>query len=76
MTALEENVIPTLSSSLCNWKSYVDDTHAYVDTAEVDMIFDTLNNFHPNIEFTFELEQNNTINFLDVRIKRSNNNDI
>ena len=76
MTSLKENVIPSLSSSLCNWKIYAGDTHADVDHAKVDMILYTLNNFHPNIKFTFELEQNNTINFLDVTIKKSNNNDI
>ena len=76
MTSLKENVIPSLSSSLCNWKIYAGDTHAYVDHAKVDMILYTLNNFHPNIKFTFELEQNNTINFLDVTIKKLNNNDI
>ena len=76
MTSLEENVIPSLSSSLCNRKRYVDDIHAYVDPTKVDMILNTLNNFYPNIEFTFELKQNNTINFLDVTIKKSNKNDI
>ena len=38
MTSLEENVIPSLSPSLCNWKRYVDDTHAYVVPTKVDMI--------------------------------------
>ena len=38
MISLEENVIMCLSLSLCNYKRYVDDTHAYVDPAKVDMI--------------------------------------
>ena len=33
-----------------------------------------LNNYHPNINFTFDLEKNNEINFLDVLIKGVNNN--
>ena len=28
MTAVEEDLIPTLKSCLCNWKQYVDDTPA------------------------------------------------
>ena len=40
----------------------------------VEFILNKLNNFHPNINFTFELEKNDEINFLDVFIKRINNN--
>ena len=76
MTSLEGNVIPSLSSSVCNWKRQANDTHAYIGPTKVGIIINTLNNFHPNIEFTFALEQNNTINFLDVTIKKSSNNDI
>ena len=74
MTSLEEDLILTLKSYLCNWKRYVDDTHAYVEPTKVEFILNKLNNYHPNINFTFELEKNNEINFLDVLIKRVNNN--
>ena len=40
----------------------------------VEFILNKLNNFHPNINFTFELEKNDEINFLDALIKRVNNN--
>ena len=33
-----------------------------------------LNTFHPNIQFTFELEKNNPITFLDVLVTQINNN--
>ena len=38
MTTLEEDLIPTLKSCFCNWKQYVDDTHAYVEPAIVELI--------------------------------------
>ena len=74
MTLLEEDLIPTLKSCLCNQKRYVDDTHDYVEPTKVEFILNKLNNFHPNINFTFELEKNDEINFLDALIKRVNNN--
>ena len=49
-------------------------TDAYIDPTNVEFILNKLNNYHPNINFTFELEKNNEINFLDVLIKRVNNN--
>ena len=74
MTAVEEDLIPTLKSCLCKWKQYVDDTHAYVEPTIVEFIWNKLNNYDLNINFTFELEKNNETNFLDVLIKRINNN--
>ena len=74
MSSLEEDLIPTLKSCLWNWKRYVDDTHAHVEPTKVEFILNKLNNYHPSIKFTFELEKNNEINFLDVLIKRVNNN--
>ena len=74
MTALEEDTIPSLNPYLCHWKRFVDDTHAYIDPQKVESILNKLNDYHPNIEFTFELEENNSINFLDVNIKRISNN--
>ena len=69
MTSLEEEVIPKLAPYLCNWKRYVDDTRAYVNPEKIDFIFTKLNLHHPNIQFTFELEKNKQITFLDVLVK-------
>ena len=51
-----------------------DDIHAYVELTKVEFILNKLNNYYPNINFTFELEKNNEINFLDVLMKRVYNN--
>ena len=76
MTSLEEEVIPKLTPYLCNWKRYVDDTYAYVNPKKVDFILTKLNSYHPNIQFTFELEKNKQITFLDVLVKRTVANQI
>ena len=36
-------------------------------------MLNTLNNYHPRLQFTYEVENNNTINFLDVQLIRKNN---
>ena len=74
IVSLEEDLILTLKSCLCNWEQYVDDTYAYVEPTKVEFILNKLNNYHPNIYFIFQLEKNNGINFLDVLIKRVDNN--
>ena len=70
MTSLEEDLILILKLCLCDKKRYVDDTHSYVEPTKVEFVLNKLNNYHPNINFTFELERNNEINFLDVLIKK------
>ena len=74
MALLEEDLIPKSKSRFCNWKQYVDDTDAYVEPANIEFVLNKLNNYHPNINFTFQLEKKNEINFLDVLIKRLCNN--
>ena len=59
MTSLEEDLMPTLKSCLWNWKQYVGDTHAYVEPTKVEFMLKKLNNYHRNINFTFELEKSN-----------------
>ena len=71
MMSLEEEVIPTLTPYLCNWKIYVEDTHTYVNPEKFDFILTKLNFYHPNIQFTFELKNNKQIKNLDVLVKRT-----
>ena len=52
------------------WKRFVDDVLAVVRKAEVERFLDHLNNTHPNILFTMELEQNRSLPSMDVRFTR------
>ena len=38
MVWLEEDLIPTLNSCLCNWKRYLHNTHAYVEPTKVKFV--------------------------------------
>ena len=48
--------------------------HAYVEPTKVEFILNKLDIYHPNINFTFELQKNTEINFLDILTKRFNSN--
>ena len=71
--SLEEKVLPKVSNYLCYWKLYVDDTYV---PEKISFILKELNSYHPNIKFTYEVEENNKITFLDVLINRISFNEI
>ena len=50
-------------------KRYVDDTYTYVKNDSVCQVLDQLNAFDPKIQFTYELAGDNTLTFLDTKIK-------
>ena len=64
MVDLERSLVPLLTAELSFWKRYVDDTITFVKTGTVDHILSVLNNFHPNIQFTYETEYNFKLSFL------------
>ena len=57
------------------WYRYVDDIlAAFVGTQrQLNVFFDFINELHPNINFTMEIESNNSINFLDLTISKHSN---
>ncbi|CAF4367802.1 unnamed protein product, partial [Rotaria sordida] len=51
---------------------YVDDTFVFINKdANVDNILSILNEFHPSIKFTRKIEDNDKLEFLDVQVIRS-----
>ena len=73
MCELENTVIPKIQEIIKNWTRYVDDTFAIVEAKNVSQVENELNRFHESIRFTHELEKDNKISFLDVLIKRIEN---
>lgn len=57
------------------WYRYVDDIFAcFLGTRrQLDIFFKFINNLHHRIKFTIELEENNSINFLDLTISKTQN---
>ena len=52
-----------------SFKRFVDDIHSKGNKSQQDVLFDVLNNFHPNIKLTTEV---NPVKFLDTKIILSN----
>jgi hypothetical protein len=53
------------------WLRYVDDIFAVTKREKVNETLTWLNSQHPKIQFTFEIEENGRIPFLDVMVERS-----
>ena len=71
MVSLEEAILPSIKKHVAHWKRYVDNTHAYIDPSKIEFVLEKLNSYHPNFQFTFEIEENQKIKFLDVLITRA-----
>ena len=55
-----------------SWLRYVDDTFVVLkNKADVDKVLSFLNDKHDTIKFTVENEAKNSLNFLDMKIKRN-----
>ena len=74
MISLEEAILPSIKKHVAHWKRYVDDTYAYIDPSKTEFVLEKLNSYHPNIQFTHEIEENQKITFLDVLIIRTRDN--
>ena len=73
MVHLEETIVPTLNITMPSWFRYVDDTFTFINENEIENVRRILNSFHPDIKFTSEIEVNNSISFLDVKLIRKEN---
>ena len=74
MVQLEETIVPNLEEDMPLWIRYVDDTFTFIKHTKVEMIKSILDGFHKDIEFTYEIEEENSISFLDVRVIREDGN--
>ena len=70
MVEFEKQVLPLLTGKVSSWERYVDDTFTFVKKGEIDNVISILNGFHKDVQFTHEVEENGTISFLDVKVKR------
>ena len=70
MCELENTLIPKLSM-ITNWMRYVDDTFAFIKPGEEEHVKNELDNYHQNIKFTYEMEKDGKLPFLDVMITKN-----
>jgi len=65
---LEQMAISQLSIHLPFYFRYVDDILLAAPGEWLDKILNIFNSFHERLQFTLEISDNNSINFLDVTI--------
>ena len=88
MMELETSLLPELTDYMQFWKRYVDDTICFIKGGSVNYKLSLLNSFDANIKFTYELEHEGKLPFLDLLLcrtekkiyttlySRTNNNDV
>ena len=76
MVEVERSVIPTLMDKIKCWAKYVDDSLCYLKKDSIDYISKMLNGFHRNIQFTYKVETDSKISFLDVLVIHDSSNNI
>ena len=69
---LEEKAIKRIPTKLPLYFRYVDDILLAAPEGFISTITDIFNSFHQRLQFTVELPQENSINFLDVTLKSVN----
>ena len=74
MVELENSKVPTLSSMLKKWMRYVDDTVSFVKEDQIENVLRILNSHHKDIKFTHEEEENYELPFLDILLKKKEDN--
>ena len=70
---LETRTLSTLGNIVLNWKRFINETTGYVKNGSIDIILSKLNSFHPNIQFTDEVEGEKKLSFFDVLLIRNIN---
>ena len=74
MERLEQQCMSTLTQKQIQpkmYRRYVDDCFCVAEERHIDEILKTFNDFHSKIQFTLELETENNIKFLDLRLTRN-----
>ena len=74
MVELENYMVPRLSNHLHFWRRHVDDTFTFVKEESITFVLEQLNSYHPNLQFTYELENAGKLSFLDILVIRQKNN--
>ena len=70
MEMFEDQALSSAQNRPRMWKRYVDDTFCIMEKRHVKAFLVHLNSLRPSIQFTMEMEENNSLSFLDTLVKR------
>ena len=76
MEDIEQRALLTFRTLLRFWKRYVDDTCTAIQPCIIEEFHQHLNSIEPSIQFTYEIEQNNQLPFLDILLNRQDDGSI
>ena len=68
MTKLEEQALKTFERPPNTWYRLVDDVFSVILKNDITALLQLLNSQHPAIQFTFKVEQNGRLPFLDTTV--------
>ena len=74
MVELENNIVPLLQENFSLLKQYVDEPTYFVKIGIINYIRKKLNNVDPNIKFSYEVERDCKLPFLDVLLIKNRSN--
>lgn len=70
---LESECLGKLDFNISVFYRYVDDILVIIPKDKINHVLTTFNSYHPRLKFTYEIETNGSINFLDTTVIRENN---
>ena len=73
MEHIERQALTTFREPPRIWLRYVDDVFCVIKSSVIDDFHHHINSISPNVKFALELEDNNSLAFLDVYVKRTVN---
>ena len=63
---LERTLVPMLNVCFNFWRRYVDYTITFIKIVSAEYLLSVLNDFYPKIKFTYEMEVESNLAFLDI----------
>lgn len=73
---IENKALHKVSSKITFYYRYVDDIFLATESDMIDHIVDTFNSFHERLQFTYEIENERRLRFLDLEFIVNNNSTI
>jgi len=73
MQDLETSILTRLNVQLPFYYRYVDDIVLAAPRDKIMDILDEFNSYHSRLKFTYELENNGSLSFLDLKLRISDN---
>ncbi|GAB1867929.1 Reverse transcriptase domain-containing protein [Camponotus japonicus] len=73
MDDLETQCLSSLNFTVPIYYKFIDDVFAIVPRTKIDEILTTFNNYHQRLKFSYEIEVNSSISFLNATVTRFDN---